>query len=123
MILRQDSSIWFNGFRTTPRPNIERNSETKYLFKTFPPYEEHCDTMHSASYERDEPSDWEDYSGNFCQDCETYEEQWTREEWVFAIACLLVERAGRISIQKVHDKINDNRDNELDLEEWMEDTL
>lgn len=118
MLTDKDSEGWFNRFPTTRRPNMQ-NFETRNLYESYGPLVDHREVNHAGCWEDDEPFDWQDQEGNYCHMCEGYEEEWIRMEWVYATACLLLERRGRIYASDVCAKIEENRYG-LSLDEWME---
>jgi hypothetical protein len=57
--------------------------------------------------------------GKYCDTCNDIKDAWICHEWVFAIACLLLERQKNIKAWHVCDRIDDNGEDGLDLRGWM----
>jgi len=98
-VAEHDSSFvetWWDEFPRTPRPKAGGRDQRLFLAYV-------DNTVHV--------SPWTDYDGSYDSCLETYENEWILEEWVFAIACHMLDDGNGPSQVRVYDVVSKIRFN------------
>jgi len=104
-VAENDSSFvmtWWDDFPRTPRPKA--SGRDLNLFLNFALID----------------SPWRDDDGSYESLLDTYEKEWILHEWVFAIACLMLDdrkSPSQVRYNDVVSKIHYNRDN-VSFQHW-----